>query len=258
MSTSLAGLTVVNTRPAHQAKPLSDFITEAGGVVIELPVIKISPPSDPDKLQSQLIRNQESDLAIFISANAAEAGISALGGGQHWPDNVAIVAVGRATAAKLSALGLTVSLVSPEPYNSEALLTLPQLQNLIGKKISIFRGEGGREFLAHTLRDRGARVDYLECYSRVIPESNPTALYQCWDEKRVLLIVVTSNEGLQNLMDLIDSRHRADLLSSTLVVVSQRTIIRARELGFQVAPILTSNASNEGIMEAILHWYGNQ
>lgn len=258
MSNSLAGLTVVNTRPAHQAKSLSDSILAVGGEVVELPVIEIAPPAKPDILQSQLTRLGESDLAIFISANAVDAGIGTLEGTHNWPENVVIAAVGRATANRLSSLGLTASLLAPEPFNSEALLTLPELQNLSGKKVVIFRGDGGRELLAQTLRDRGAVVEYLECYRRIRPESDPATLYHCWDEKRVLLIVVTSNEGLQNLLELIEDKYRADLLSSTLVVVSQRAIILARELGFQIAPVLTSNASNEAIMEAIQHWYENR
>jgi len=255
MKTSLAGLTVVNTRPAHQAKSLSDAILAAGGEVIDYPVIQITPPSDPGTLQSQLTQLASADIAIFISTNAVDAGLSALGGSQNWPEKVVIAAVGRTTANQLSTLGLTVSLVAPEPFNSEALLTLPELQNLSGKKVVIFRGEGGRELLAQTMRDRGAEVEYLECYRRELPESDPAILYQCWENKRVILIVVTSNEGLENLMKLMNSKYRAELLSSTLVVISQRTIILARELGFQITPVLTSNASNESIMEAISHWY---
>jgi uroporphyrinogen-III synthase len=258
MTTSLAGLTVVNTRPAHQARPLSEAILAAGGEVIELPVIKISPPTHPEIFLSQLDRLGEFNFAIFISANAVDAGIRGLGGEQNWPEEVVIAAVGRATANRLSSQGLLASLVAPEPFNSEALLTLPEFQKLGGKKVAIFRGEGGRDVLAQTLRDRGAVVEYMECYRREIPESDPATLYQRWKEKRVLLIIITSNESLQNLVDLIDVASQPDLLSSTLVVVSQRAIIRAKELGFKIAPVLTSNASNEAIMEAIQHWYDNR
>lgn len=254
MASGLAGLTVINTRPAHQARSLSELISEAGGTVIEFPVIEIQTIDHAD-LQTQLSQLTEANIAIFISANAAEAGIAALGGPLNWPDSVAIAAVGQATAAKISSMGLDCSLVAPEPFNSEALLTLHEFQNLKGKSVIIFRGEGGREVLAETLRDRGAMVEYVECYRRIVPSSDPTDLYDCWDRKRVLLIVVTSNEGMENLYKLIEPKYRPDLLSSDLVVVSQRAINRAKELGFKNVPQVTANASNAAIMETIHHWY---
>lgn len=258
MTISLAGLTVVNTRPAHQAQQLTDTLRSAGASVIDFPVIKIMPPSDQAILQSQLEKLGNVDIAIFISANAVEAGIAALGGAQNWPEKVSIAAVGRATATKLSSLGLEPSLVAPEPFNSEALLALPELQEMDGKHIMIFRGIGGREVLAETLRRRGAQVEYLEVYRRAIPNGDPVGLYQCWDENCLLLIVITSNEGLQNLFDMVDPIHRPDLLSTTLVVVSHRAIDKASELGFKTVPELSLNASNDAIVEAIYHWYANR
>ncbi|WP_455216941.1 uroporphyrinogen-III synthase [Kaarinaea lacus] len=254
MKMGLGGLTVINTRPAHQAKPLSDAIIAAGGSVIEFPVIDIRPPSNPALLQSKLAKLGAAQLAIFVSANAVEYGVTALGGPQNWPEKVDIAAIGKATAAKCSMLGLDVSLSAPEPFNSEALLSLPELQELKGKRVSIFRGEGGRELLANTLRERGAEVEYLECYRRILPDNVPTDLYQCWDEKRVLLIVVTSNEALHNLVNLVDEKHRSGLLASALVVISQRAVSEASELGFKIEPVVTENASNEAILETICHW----
>ena len=255
MNVSLAGLTVVNTRPAHQAKPLSDLITAAGGSVIEFPVIEITPPSDPENLYSQLTHLARANMAIFISANAVEAGINALGGPDRWPNNVVIGAVGKATAAKICTLGLDCALVAPEPFNTEALLTLPELQDMKGISVKIFRGEGGRELLAQTLSERGADVEYIECYRRITPESNPKDLYDCWDEKRVLLIVVTSNEGLENMFNLVEQDHRPDLLSTPLVVVSQRAVNKAKELGFKITPEISANASNEAILETLFRSY---
>jgi uroporphyrinogen-III synthase len=256
MNNSLAGLTVVNTRPARQARPLSELILAAGGTIVEFPVIEIEAPGDTESFRSQLSNLAEANLAIFISANAVEASIHALGGSQKWPDNVAIAAVGSATAAKLDAMGLKCSLIAPEPFNSEALLTLSELQDMNGKLVKIFRGEGGREFLAQTLSDRGADVEYVECYRRVMPESVPAELYDCWNQKRVLLIVVTSNEGLENLLKLIESNYRPALLSTPLVVISQRTKNKAKELGFEVVPEVAESASKESILETIHCWYG--
>ena len=263
MDKSLAGLTVIITRPAHQAQPLCESISQAGGTVVKFPVIEILPPSNPGTIQSRLTQLNLANLAIFISANAVDAGLNALGGVAHWPEGVPIAAVGRATAAKLVSHGLSVNLVAPEPFNTEALLALPELKNLTEQSIMIFRGEGGRELLAQTLRDRGASVEYVECYRRVIPASDPAMLYQCWDEsrdeKRKLLIVVTSNESLKNLVEMVNSEHLESLLASRLLTVSERAVSKASDLGFKQTPVIATAASNEMILEAIQQFSnGNQ
>ncbi len=143
------------------------------------------------------------------------------------------------------------NLVAPEPFNTEALLTLPELQNLTNQSILIFRGEGGRELLAKSLRVRGADVEYVECYRRVIPASDTSNLYQSWDENRKMLLVVTSNESLQNLVKMVNSKYRDSLLASQLLVVSERAVKKANELGFSQQPVLAGAASNEAIVEAI-------
>jgi len=254
MAIGLEGVTVVNTRPTHQAEPLCELVRGAGGAVIELPVIQIAPGDDVSVLRSQFERIKAADMVIFISANAVDAAITSMGGEQHWPSNVTMASVGKATAARLASYGLIAKIVAPEPCNSESLLSMPALMNLTDKKVFIIRGAGGREFLADTLRSRGADVEYIECYRRERPASDPADLYQAWEEKRKLVIVVTSNEGLSNLQAMIDNDHQADLLSSTLVVVSERAVNRAFELGFSHKPILARSASNEAIFNSILDY----
>lgn len=248
---------MVNTRPTHQAESLGHLIRQAGGTLVEFPVIEISPPLNSDSLHSQIGRIHEADLAIFISANAVDAVMTLLGSVKAWPENLRIASVGRATASKLEAYGLVASIIAPEPFNSEALLSLPVLEDLSSKKVIIIRGEGGRELLAETLLARGAEVEYLECYRRHIPSSDPAALYQCWDENRKLVIVVTSNEGLRNLTVMVDSEHQQNLLTSTLVVISERAVSLASELGFKQKPVLSDTVSNEAIIDAIQQWQGH-
>ncbi|MGS9164769.1 uroporphyrinogen-III synthase, partial [Salmonella enterica subsp. enterica serovar Infantis] len=47
---------------------------------------------------------------------------------------------------------------------SEALLQLPELQNIAGNRALILRGNGGRELLGETLTALGAEVSFFECY----------------------------------------------------------------------------------------------
>lgn len=252
--TDLSGVTVVVTRPSHQAEALCQSIEALGASALRFPVIEISPSTNTKKLKAQLEHLPNFQLAIFISANAVFATMQVLESQQAWPTGLAIAAVGQATAKAIAANGQIVSLVSPEPYNSEALLGLPDLQSMHGQRVIIFRGNGGRELLADTLRERGAQVEYAESYQRVMPDTDTSDLFQLWDEGGSMPIVVTSNEGLKNLHSMIGLTHQQSLLTSPLIVVSQRAVALAKELGFTKKPVVAKNASNEGILTAIKQW----
>ncbi|MDT8385217.1 MAG: uroporphyrinogen-III synthase [Gammaproteobacteria bacterium] len=258
--TDLSGITVAVTRPAHQAESLCHSIQALGGTALRLPVIAIGPctAADAQRLAEQLRRLDEYQLAIFISANAVSATLQQLPPGQVWPATVAIAAVGQATArainAQGSAHGLVVSLVSPEPYNSEALLSLEPMQNLQGQRVIIFRGKGGREWLGDTLQARGATVEYAECYQRVTPATDMSPLFQLWEAAVRVPIVVTSNEGLENLHAMVGESHLQSLLKSPLIVVSQRAVDLAESLGFKQKPVVAKTASDEALLSAIKWW----
>lgn len=252
--TDLFGVTVVVTRPAHQADVLCQSIKALGGVALRFPVIEIRPCNDIDGLTNQLRHLDSFQLAIFVSANAVSAAMQILGDSRGWPTGLPVAAVGQATARAIAANGLTANYTAPEPYNSEALLDLPVMKDLKGERVIILRGEGGLELLGNTLRARGAEVEYAECYRRVKPETDTSTLYQIWDEGCTMPIVVTSNEGLQNLYAMMDSAHRADLLASPLIVVSHRAVALAKDLGFNKEPLVAKSASNDAILSAIKQW----
>lgn len=248
----LAGLTVVVTRPAHQAKALCQAIEAEGGHVIPYPVLAIEELGHSPDLQQKLASLSQYQLAIFISSNAVAATFRALP--HDWPQGLPCAAVGRATAKALMETGCAHILVAPEPYNSEALLTLPQLNEVSGQKIIIFRGEGGRELLADALHGRGAEVAYAECYRRVRPQANQALLESVWANPSRHVFVVTSNEALHNLVEMVDEQHKSDLLVCPLVVMSQRNAQQAKELGFRQAARVAPSASDEGLLAAIKSW----
>lgn len=250
----LSGVTVVVTRPAHQAETLCHSIEAAGGMAVRFPLMAILPPTDAAAARAQLAQLKQFHLAIFVSANAVTAALAMRASQGGWPPALAIAAVGQATARALTAHGLHVAHVAPAPYNSEALLSLPALQAVQGKRVLIIRGEGGRETLAETLRDRGAEVAYAECYRRAVPDCDVAVLYRVWESARPSCLVVTSNEGLENLYNLVDEQHRAELLAAQLIVVSERAVALASSLGFSKPPVVSQAASDEAIVTAIEAW----
>ncbi len=250
----LTGVGVLVTRPAHQAEGLCGRIEALGGEAIRFPVLAIRPPADPGAAAAVLARAADYRLVVFTSANAAEHGIALARRLGVWPPGPAVAAIGRATARALAGLGVTVSLQPRGPYDSEALLALPELAAVTGWRILVVRGEGGRDLLARTLSARGARVEYAEVYRRVLPKVDPGPLLARWRQGGVQVAVVTSNEGLRNLFDLLGEAGQQWMTRTPLVAVSPRTVELAGELGYTERPVLAREASDEAIVEALLRW----
>ncbi len=251
--TDLDGIVVMVTRPAHQARPLCDRIESRGGRVICFPVLEIVAAEPTALLKGLIERLGEFDLAIFVSANAVARGVPMALTSGGWPPATRVAAVGERTAAELARFGLTVDIRPERGFDSESLLAVADLNNVAGKRIVIFRGQGGRELLAETLRQRGATVDYAEVYRRARPAA---ALGEVLHTKPFPhAVVITSGEGLHNLLAMAHGRDRQRLLAVPLVVISHRIGDTARALGFTHPPIVARQASDEAIVKAIGDWW---
>jgi uroporphyrinogen-III synthase len=236
---ALSGIKVLVTRPAHQSEPLCKLIAAEGGQPVRLPVIEIVEMDDKKALLDCRELMDDLDIAIFISANAVEKTLPTLLA--HFSSQLQLFAVGKRTAETLKKWGLTV-LCPASPFNSEALLEMPQLQSVQGKNMVIFRGEGGRELLAETLRQRGAIVNYVNVYRRIQPPV-PAWITQ------VDIITVTSVEGLRHLLMMLEKQ--AWVRHTPLVVMSKRIRAEAEKLGIQAPIFVAPTASDEGLLRAI-------
>lgn len=252
----LRGAGVLVTRPDHQADRLCALIEAAGGRAIRFPVMAIAAPRDVAPALALIAQLAQYNLAIFISANAVERGLDLIE--THvgaLPPQLIVAAVGAATARALQRrLGRDPDLMPDGRYDSEALLALAQLQTVAGWRVAIFRGEGGRELLADTLRSRGAAVDYAEVYRRVMPAGDTAALTAWLSRGEVDIVTVTSSEGLRNLVQLAGDENSRRLRRLPLVTVSDRTAALAHQLGFAQPARVAPEASDEGMMEAVAGW----
>ena len=243
---TLEGIRVLVTRPSHQAAPLCDLITSAGGEAIRYPVLAITAPPEPQSIRDTVLRLAHYHIAIFISPNAVDHGLDFMLENGPLPQGLVLACVGKGSAARLEArLGHPADIVPGGRFDSEALLEQPALNDVAGKRIVIVRGVGGRELLAETLRARGAEVDYLEVYRRSMPKPTPP-----WPDQPDI-IIITSSEGLHNLLAMAGAKHRNQLLATPLVVVSTRTAELARQLGFRQAVTIADNASDHALLEAV-------
>lgn len=256
---ALQGVRVLVTRPRDQAENLARLIENQGGEAIRFPVIEISEPEDTHKLLAIIDRLEDFSLAIFISPNAVGRAMNLINSRRgELPPNLRVACVGGGSARELGRFGIVNVIAPEENFDSEALLELPELQRVEGRKIVIFSGEGGRELLGNTLKARGAAVEYAVCYRRVRPNADFTPLLHRWERGEVDIVSITSADGLRNLYDLSGQAGRPLLLQTPMIVVSAQQADLCRELGFKNEIRITARASDELMLDAIQAWHRQQ
>jgi len=250
MTQGLLRRTVLVTRPAQQAAALAQAIQAAGGSAFIFPALEIE-AVPASALSEPLARLTEADSVIFISPNAAQYGMAAIG---SLPPSAQCFAVGPGTARALAGYDVS-GVVTPDGQDSEALLALPQLHNVAGKHVVIVRGVGGRSVLADTLRQRGATVHYLECYRRVRPQADATALLAHWQTGGIDAVTVTSAETLHNLAALLGDAGRPLLLRTPLFAPHEKIAAAARNFG--VAQVIATAGGDAGLVDGLINWFRN-
>ena len=248
----LSGKGVVVTRPAHQAAELAELIAAAGGNAILFPTIEIVAVCDPQPLTALIDRLDAFDIAIFISPNAASRAMRLIKARRELPPRLELATIGRGGMRELERYGLT-RVIAPARFDSEALLDLPEMRDVAGKRIVIFRGEGGREVLGDTLAARGAAIEYAECYRRGCPQVDAAPLLKAWERNELHAITATSSDGLRNLFDLAGKSGSPWLRKTPLFVPHPRIEHAACELG--LATVVLTGQGDAGLVRGLIEWF---
>ncbi len=252
---ALSGLRVLVTRPSERAAELITALQGAGAQALHLPALEIA-PLDNDKHASALLQARQCildldhyDDIIFISVNAVEYGMAMID--NYWPQlpvRQSYWAIGKATKDALAQHGIQ-ACGGDGAMNSESLLAHADLQSLSHRKFAIVRGIGGRETLADTLRTRGARVDYIECYQRQAPAGSNAERLNAIAAANINCSVVNSGESLHNLTSWLPSNHR--LFQCPIITPGERVAALAAKLGY-ARTVAAENASLDATLSALL------
>ena len=238
----LAGQAVVITRPASQAAALAGLIEQTGAKAVLFPALEIVLLAVSS---NTLKRVNEADMAIFISANAVDMGLRQV----SLSTTCALAAIGNATTAALMQAGYR-DIISPQMgADSDALLAEPAMQNIAGKRIVIFRGLGGRETLRTVLTQRGAQVDYIECYWRSVPPVSATAVANLLTREDIAALQAYSSETLTNFCAMIGVSGVAKFVQQALFVPHATIAEAARGLGF--SDVIVTGFGDAGLIRAL-------
>lgn len=165
---------LIITRPPLQALPWVQSLQALGLDAQALPLIDIAPPLASTPVQAAWRDLASCSLVMFVSANAVHHFFAA-SGGASWPAATRAGSTGPGTSAALRAAGVPpLQIVEPAAdagrFDSEALWALLADEDWTGRHVRVVRGEEGRDWLAETLRERGAQVDFVAAYRRLAPQ----------------------------------------------------------------------------------------
>lgn len=244
----LNGLHVAVTRPAEQAERLCDLIQHHGGTPILYPLIAIAPLENYQTFENQLSLLENADWAIFISSNAVDYAMPhVIRKYGNVPESLKFAAIGHQTAKQLSLFGVHNVLIPHTRFDSETLLALTEMQSVSGMNIVIFRGVGGRELMADTLKSRGANVYFAESYRRVNPQTDAKLLSDQWKLGKLDAVIVTSSEAMRHLVQMAGEslwiRH------VTLCVNHERIAELPKQLGLKV--LVATAPGDEAMLQCL-------
>lgn len=249
----MAGRHVVVTRPAGQAAHFATALTEAGAIPVLYPVLEIRDIENVAPMLDTAIRLESFDLAVFVSPNAIEKALALILPRRAWPARLRVAALGKSSERELARHGIHDVISPPLRFDSEALLELPELSDVEGKRVIIFRGDGGRELLGDTLKARGATVEYVTCYRRARPQLDPAPLLKLWEVGQLDAVTLTSSEGLRNFFDMIGHLGQAWLRKTPAFVPHLRIAEQAQALG--LTRVFPTGPGDDGLMAGLMQYF---
>jgi uroporphyrinogen III methyltransferase / synthase len=245
----LLGKRIVVTRTRKQASALSNKLRALGAHVIELPTIRIEPPSDLRQFAELVQDAHIYDWIVFTSANGVEAffdiffklydDLREIGG-------VRIATIGPATAQRVKDLHLHVDL-QPEEFVAEGVVREFKKQGSIeNERILVVRAEKARDVLPKELTASGGIVDEAFAY-RTVPETRDiNGAKRQLSEGGADLITFTSSSTVENFLALGLAWPKSMRVASIGPITSKT----ARDHGLEV-DIEASRHDIDGLVEAI-------
>lgn len=227
---------IIVTRPAAQAVAWVDKLRAHGLDAVAMPLIGIEPAADRQAVIDAWHGLDSRHLVVFVSPNAVEEFFACRPAGASWPDQTLAGSVGPGSTQSLQSHGVPpASIAEPShdaaQFDSEALWAQLAHRSWSGRSVLIVRGDGGREWLADTLKAHGAQVDFVAAYRRVPAVPDDALLAQSIKNPTSHLWFFSSSEAVTNLRD---ARPSVDWTRSMAIATHPRIAQRARDCGFGV------------------------
>ncbi len=250
---SLAGVRVLVGRARHQAGALSAELRKAGAQVVEIPFIEIRKPRSFQPLDSAIKNIDSYDWLILTSVNGVEAMWARMQKIRRTHldrTRLRIAAIGPATKGAIEKRGARVDVV-PKEYVAESVVRSLR-KKVKGKRVLLVRAKVARDVIPRELRLAGAKVDVVEAYETVVPQTSRMRLRNVLKSpsKRPHIITFTSSSTASNFMKLLGRATPAALDGIMMSSIGPVTSATLRKLGLS-ADIKAKEFTIPGLVTAI-------
>jgi len=197
----LFGQRIVVTRAKEQAGQLAQRLQELGAEVLEVPTIKIEPPTRREDVVDAMLELNSYDWLVFTSPNGVTNFFQYFFRQFHDMRDIGgarLAAVGPATANKLKELHLQVDLMPDEALAANIAEAFSEFESIENLKMCLLRAEVATPELPKALEALGAIVDDVACY-RTVPETDdPTGAAAKLQEQGADWITFTSGSTVEH------------------------------------------------------------
>jgi uroporphyrinogen III methyltransferase/synthase len=249
----LAGRRIVVTRTRKQAGALSDQLRDLGAEVIELPTIRIEPPSDLRAFAELVQEAHAYDWIVFTSPNGVTAFFEMFYKLYHDARDIGgarIAAIGPATAQKVRSFHLKVDL-QPDEFVAEAVVReFKKEGDIENLRILIARAEEARDLLPNELGALGAIVDVAFAYRTVAETSDRTEARSRLAREGADMITFTSSSTVESFLGL-GLPWPAGMKVASIGPITSKT---ARDRGLTIGVEATRH-DIPGLVDAIRRFY---
>lgn len=249
----LTGKRIVVTRTRSQAGALTGQLRGLGADVLELPTIRIEPPSDIRAFAELVQDSHAYDWIIFTSPNGVNAFFDLfykLYDDAREIGAAKIAAIGPATAQRIKDFHLHVDL-QPEEFVAEALVREFRKQGGVENlRILLARAEKARDVLPRELSAMGGIVDEGLAYCTVPETRDSNGARSRLAEEGADLITFTSSSTVENFMAL-GLAWPPGMKVASIGPVTSKT---ARDLGLNVDAEARRH-DIQGLVEAVCKLY---
>lgn len=232
----LRNVTVVITRPAGTAGPMSRRVRKLGGIPVSVPGLSLRATEDASAVDADLRRALEGDVLVFTSPAAVRFAADVL----PLATRAVVIAVGRGTARALRTANVPDARFPEASQNSEGVLGLPELSDIQGRRVALIGAPGGRGVLREQLTARGARLSEIHVYHRVAPRLDRRHIDPLLKLTRRSAVLLSSAEALDHLHRALIAPAWRRLVQAVAVVSSERLRDIATAVGFERVVVAAS------------------